>query len=196
VARFAPGRSFADVGCMWGVDGAIAFLAEECGAARVTGVDVMAPTEAFEREHARRGSAVRFVRGDLHAPETVAEVGVHDVVWCSGVLYHAPSPLLTLERLRQLCGEWLLLGTETVREWPWSPGRAAFHPARRRLARRRGAARVGLDTPFDPAAGYANWWWGLSPSAVRAMVQASGFAVQEEHRSGRHLLVVARADSM
>ena len=36
VRRFAAGRSFADIGCMWGVDGAISFLAEENGATAVT----------------------------------------------------------------------------------------------------------------------------------------------------------------
>src|SRR3712207_8110158 len=58
----------------------------------------------------------RFVCGDLHDPDVLAEAGVHDVVWCYGVLYHAPHPLLTLERLRSVCGELLLLGTELIPE--------------------------------------------------------------------------------
>ncbi|HEX2086030.1 MAG TPA: class I SAM-dependent methyltransferase, partial [Solirubrobacteraceae bacterium] len=100
VARHAPGASFADVGCMWKVHGAIAFAAERAGATRVTAVDVMPPTPQFEER--RRRSNVRFVQGDLHDPATMEEVGEHDVVWCAGVLYHAPHPLLTLERLRAI----------------------------------------------------------------------------------------------
>src|SRR5215212_3277433 len=99
VRRHAAGRSFADVGCMWKVNGRIAFVAEEAGATNVTGVDVMAPTPEYEAEHERRGSGVRFVQGDLHDPALVDQVGRHDVVWCSGVLYHSPNPMLTLQRL-------------------------------------------------------------------------------------------------
>jgi hypothetical protein len=118
IARHVAGRSFVDVGCMWTVHGALCFAAEEAGAASVTGVDVMAPTERFEDERRRRGSHVRFVQGDVHDPATIAAVGRHDVVWCSGVLYHAPHPLLTLSRLRELTAGTLLLATETVAETP------------------------------------------------------------------------------
>ena len=60
---------------MWNIDGGIAFLAEACGATAVTGLDVMGPTPAYAAEHERRSSAVRFVRGDLHDAETIAQVG-------------------------------------------------------------------------------------------------------------------------
>ncbi len=44
VRAHASRRSFVDVGCMWSVDGAIAFLAEDAGASVVTGVDLMPPS--------------------------------------------------------------------------------------------------------------------------------------------------------
>jgi hypothetical protein len=177
VARFAAGRSFLDVGAMWSVHGEIAFAARDAGAARVTALDVMAPTPQFTE---RQGD-VRFVEGDLHDPGTVARAGVHDVVWCSDVLYHAPHPLLTLERLRALTGETLLLGTQVIRGrgrrcvFAPDPG---IHPAH--------------TEPFDPAAGYAPWWWAFTESAALAMVEASGFEVAERHRTRHHLTVVAR----
>ena len=71
---------------------------------------------------------MRFVQGDLHEPATVAAIGRHDVVWCSGVLYHAPHPLLTLERLRELTGQTLLLATETVAETPGRRGTCVIAP--------------------------------------------------------------------
>ena len=181
VARHAGGRSFADVGCMWSVDGAIAFAAEAAGASTVTGLDVMAESAAYRAEHARRGSQVRYVRGDLHDPETVAAVGPHEVVWCSGVLYHAPHPLLTLERLRALTTETLILATETL---PLRGTRCEFAP--------RPGSHPGLTDPFRPEAGYVNWYWGISPGAVRAMLEATGFRVQEEYRLAFHTTVVAR----
>jgi hypothetical protein len=190
VRRHAPGRSFADVGCMWSVDGAIAFAAEEAGASAVTGVDVMAPTQRFEAERARRGSAVRFVRGDVHDPAVVAEVGVHDVVWCSGLLYHAPHPLLTLERLRDLTGETLLLATESLPEVPGLKGACVFYPGADGRAYA-APGRVGLESPFDPARGYENWWWGVTPSALRGMLATAGFEVRDVHDDGLHLTVTA-----
>jgi len=79
-------------------------------------MDIMGPTPQYEAEYARRGSNMRFVQGDLHDEVALAGLGEHDVVWCSGVLYHAPHPLLTLERLRSVTGETLILATETLPE--------------------------------------------------------------------------------
>ena len=180
VARHAAGRSFADVGCMWNVDGAIAFAAERAGATRVTGVDVMAPTPAFARRQAQ-GSAVRFVQGDLHDPAVLDAVGAHEVVWCSGVLYHAPHPILTLERLRAITTDTLLLATEVLP----LPGRlAAFAPPR--------WAHPGRPARFDRARGYGNWWWLPTRSAVRAMLEATGFAVLEDRGTRVQRTFVAR----
>jgi hypothetical protein len=176
VARFAPGRSFLDVGAMWSVHGAIAFAARDAGATRVTALDVMAATPEFT---ARQGD-VRYVQGDLHDPQTIAAAVVHDVVWCSGVLYHAPHPLLTLQRLRELTGETLLLATETIRG---RGRRATFAPDPR--------SHPAHTEPFDPARGYGNWWWGLSRSAVEAMVEASGFTIAERHATRHNLTLVA-----
>ena len=180
VAQHVPGRSFADVGCMWSVDGAIAFAAEAAGASAVTGVDIMGESAAFQAEHARLGSGVRFVQGDLHESATVSEVGPHEVVWCSGVLYHAPHPLLTLERLRQLTTHTLILATETL---PFRGTRVDFAP--------RPGTHPGITEPFRTGQGYVPWYWGISPGAVRAMLEATGFRVASETRLPFHTTVVA-----
>jgi hypothetical protein len=182
---------------MWGIDGALSFLAESAGATATTGIDVIAPTAAFEAERRRRGSAVRFVHADLHDPSTAAAVGVHDVVWCSGLIYHAPHPLLTLERLGDLAGQLLILSSETIPELPGVPQGCVFYPgldakSRRAFSDPRTGHRAGLDDAFDPDVGYENWYWGLTPSALEAMVQASGFEVVDRIRRPLHLAVVAR----
>jgi 2-polyprenyl-3-methyl-5-hydroxy-6-metoxy-1,4-benzoquinol methylase len=128
VRRYAAGRSFADIGCMWSVHGRIAFEAEAAGATQVTGMDVMSPTPEFEREHERRHSRARFVRGDVHDPAAIDEVGPHQVVWCSGVLYHSPNPLLVLGRLRSITTEYLILATETIPEIPGLRQACVFFP--------------------------------------------------------------------
>lgn len=184
IARHVAGRSFVDVGCMWTIHGALCFAAEDAGAATVTGVDVMAPTAPFTAELERRGSKVRFVQGDLHEPATVTRIGRHDVVWCSGVLYHAPNPLLTLERLRELTGQTLLLATETVPETPGRRGTCVIAPGRDEHPNAEPAGAAGQ--------GYGPWYWGIAPSALRTMLTLSGFAVVEEHRTPFHVTVVAR----
>lgn len=197
VRRFAAGRSFADIGAMWNVHGEIAFVAEEGGATRVTAIDVMSPTSAFDAEHVRRASSVRFVQGDLHEPDVLAQVGLHQVVWCSGVLYHSPNPLLALERLRSITSEVLILATETIPEVPGVAGACVFLPGlcakdrRVHAAARPGRCAVGVDTPFDPDQSYSAWWWGISRSALRGMLHASGFEILEEHGGPLHATVVA-----
>jgi hypothetical protein len=195
IRRFAPGLTFADIGCMWNVDGEMCFVAEESGASAVTGVDIMAPTDRFMASLAQRGSSVRFVRGDIHEPGLIEP---HDVVWCSGVLYHAPNPLLTLERLRAITGSTLIVATETIPDVPGLAQACVFLPglgaSDRRLhaAARPGALALGVTTPFDPAQSYGAWWWGISRSALHGMLAASGLEVVEEYGDALHATLVAR----
>jgi len=184
IAQHVAGRSFVDVGCMWTIDGALCFAAEDAGAASVTGVDVMARSARFDAEVARRESPIRFVQGDLHEPATIEAIGMHDVVWCSGVLYHAPHPLLTLERLRAITGHTLLLATETVAETPGRRGTCVIAPGP--------AEHPNAEAPTGPGQGYGPWYWGITPSALRTMLELTGFEVVEEFRTPFHVTVVAR----
>jgi hypothetical protein len=195
VREHAAGRTFCDVGCMWKVHGRIAFVAEEAGAAAVTGVDVLAPTPEFEAERARRGSSVHFVRGDVHDPGTVAQVGPHEVVWCSGVLYHAPSPMLTLARLRELTTDLLILQTMTLPELPGVKQGAVFYPGVPNpglYARWGEQPAQGLRTPRPGEDPYAPWWWGISHSALHAMLRAARFEPVEQWGDPFAVHVLAR----
>ena len=199
IARYAPGRRFVDVGCMWKVDGAYAFLAVDAGATEVAGVDLQAATPAFEAENARRGMPVRFVRGDVNERAVTAELGTFDVVFCSGVLYHVPNPLFTLGRLRTIARETLILGTSIIPELS-RPQAAIYYPhlpdrARGVLTYRTppGYDKIGLDTEYRAEWDYANYFWGLTPSCVEALVTTAGFRVVERHRWRHALCVVCRA---
>lgn len=195
--RFAPGNSFADIGCMWRVDGWVSFRAEELGATSVTAFDAMAPTDRFQQQLAERSSKVRFVRGDAHLLHSVSsssdddretsvgvdEVGLHDVVWCTGLMYHTPNPYLVIRNLLSITNETLILGTKTIPEVPGIPGCAVFFPVLGEDARR-GFAPVapGAVAPFDrtPWMDYANWWWGFSQSAFTGLVESiPGWRVSE-----------------
>ena len=162
------GGSFLDVGCMWRIDGANAFAAAEAGASAVTAVDLMDPTPAFLERAA--GSRVRFVQGDINDARTVDRAGPHDVVWCSGVLYHCPDPLLTVQRLGAVTGRRLLLATEVL---PARGRCAVFMPTRR--------DHPGAPEAVPPdAEGYAPWYWLPSPATVRALLGLAGLRAQRE----------------
>lgn len=184
IRQHAPGKSFADVGCMWGVNGEYAFLAETAGATRVVGVDVFGPTPEFEARKRERGSNVEFVLGDISRPATLARVGRVDVVFCAGVLYHHPSPFDLLVALRRICGETLILRTSTIPEVRGLANAAVYFPmldaSGRELWNLKSLGLLhqeGISNEFQPAEGYGNWFWGLTPSCLESLLKTAGFRV-------------------
>jgi hypothetical protein len=118
-------------------------------------------------------------------------------VWSSGVLYHAPHPVLTLERLRSITGRTLMVGTATIPEIPGFPQACLYLPGlsdaqREAFAGAWPGVPMGIATPFQPSEGYANWWWGITPSALDAMLRTTGFAPVETIRHPFYTAVVAR----
>jgi 2-polyprenyl-3-methyl-5-hydroxy-6-metoxy-1,4-benzoquinol methylase len=186
VRRLAPGKTFADIGCMWGVNGEYTFVAEEAGATAATGVDVFGPTPEFEEKRQARNSSVRFVLGDISRAETVERVGSADVVLCAGVLYHHPSPFDLLVALRRICRETLILRTSTIPEIDGLPNAAVYYPMlsaeQRKLWNLSNLGllhQAGITNEFDPRDGYGNWFWGMTPSCVTSLLATAGFRVDE-----------------
>jgi len=181
----APNKSFVDIGALWGVHGLYAFLAEEAGATRVVAVDVYPATDEFSAEHARRESLVEFVQGDVTRSETIRQIRPCDVVFCSGVLYHTPNPVHLLASLRSICNETLILDTAVVPEMRDLSHIAVFYPflpkSERKLWSRGRGIRLGLTTPYEPRQGYGNWFWGMSPSCVEAMLKCAGFETVKKY---------------
>jgi hypothetical protein len=190
IAENAGGRSFADIGGLFAIEGDVALAAEKAGAEPVTLFDGGDPgLTHFPAKAQERDSKIRVVQGDLEDPEAVRRVGVHDVVWCTGVIYHTPNPLLQLMHLREITREFLYLGTHTVPEVPGMPQACLFYPhlddaTRTAVLRAHGGAGAapGLGVPFDesPMMGQGNFWWGITPSALRAMLRTARFEVVEE----------------
>jgi SAM-dependent methyltransferase len=185
IRQHVPGRSFVDIGCMWGVNGDYAFLAEESGATVVKGVDVFGPTPEFEAKKRARNSRVEFILGDASHPDTIEQVGVVDVVFCAGVLYHHPSPFDLLVALRRMCGQILILRTSTIPEIKGLPNTAVYWPMLKPQDRKLwnlsslGLARqVGITDGFEPQEGYGNWFWGLTPSCLISLLETAGFHVE------------------
>lgn len=184
IRQHAPGHSFADIGCMWGVNGEYAFIAEEAGATSVKAVDVFGPTPEFEQKHTLRRSRVEFVLGDITRSDTQEAIGQADVVFCAGVLYHHPSPFDLLVALRRICRETLILRTSTIPEVRGLPNAAVYFPmldARgRELWNLKSLGllhQAGISNEFQPAEGYGNWFWGLTPSCLVSLLKTAGFRV-------------------
>jgi hypothetical protein len=184
IRKYAPGRSFADIGCMWGVNGEHAFLAEEAGATMVKAVDVFGPTPEFEDKKKARNSSVQFILGDASNPDIISRIGITDTVLCAGVLYHHPSPFDLLVALRRICGKTLILRTSTIPEIKKMPNAAIYFPMLspddRRLwdlASLGLSKQVGITDGFEPHAGYGNWFWGLTPSCLESLLKTAGFRV-------------------
>lgn len=188
IRQHAPGHSFADIGCMWGVDGEYSFIAAEAGATRVKAVDVFGPTPEFEAKRAERGDRVEFILGDVTSPSTLERIGPTDVVFCAGVLYHHPSPFDLLVALRRICMKKLILRTASIPEVRSLRNAAIYYPYlpdehRKIWGRPRPGAsvKIGIEVPFDPAQGYGNFFWGFTPSCLVSLAETAGFRV--DHRA-------------
>ncbi|MFP3867023.1 MAG: class I SAM-dependent methyltransferase [Desulfobacteraceae bacterium] len=184
IRQYAPNRSFADIGCMWGVNGEHAFIAEAAGATSVKAVDVFGPTPEFEAKKQALNSSVEFILGDATHPDTLARIGVVDVVFCAGVLYHHPSPFDLLVALRRICRQTLILRSSTIPEIHNLPNAAIYYPhlsPRHRqlwnLSSLGVNIQVGIAGGFAPEQGYGNWFWGLTPSCLRSLLETAGFRI-------------------
>jgi SAM-dependent methyltransferase len=187
IRTHAPGHSFVDIGCMWGVHGENAFIAEEAGATSVKGVDVFGPTPEFEAKKEARNSSVEFILGDATDPDTLLRIGVIDIVYCAGVLYHHPSPFDVLVALRRICRKTLILRTFAIPEVKGLPNAAVYFPMLARKDRRLwdlsrlGVPRqIGITDAFEPEQGYGNFFWGLTPSCLASLLETAGFRVDSQ----------------
>lgn len=145
------GRTVLDIGTF---DGAVAFEAERRGAKRVVAVDHRVPP-GFLVAHRALNSSVEFQEADVHRldPE---RLGVFDIVFYLDVIYHLPNPMASLERVRGVTGDTMILETEGALDWMETPA----------------AQFVGsADAMRDSA---LNWWYPNMP-CLTAMVQAAGF---------------------
>jgi hypothetical protein len=184
-----PGKSFVDIGCMWRVEGEYCVTAAKSGARSVIGVDVTEATEGFERKRQGLPTPIEFIHGDGVSPDVMRRIGPVDVVLCSGVIYHHPSPYHLLVSLRELCRETLILSSATIPESRILGQAAIYYPGLPEKDRRLwdvarshgGGPRWAINRPYDASVGYSNWYWGLTPSCLAAMVETAGFRVEAVH---------------
>jgi hypothetical protein len=175
---------------MYGIDGDVAFQAEAAGASEITLFDSGEPTPRFLERRDAEGSRIRTVQGDLEDSVSMERVGPHDVVYCNGLIYHTPHPVLQLINLHTITREYLFVGSATIPEVPGVPQACVYYPFLERDQRapwargwRDPTGAIGVGTAFDPRPmyGHANCWFGITPSAFRAMVRTARFEIVDEY---------------
>jgi hypothetical protein len=223
VAAAAAGKSFAEVGGLWGTVNEQVTVAARAGATATTMIDV-APEDGtdedlwrlFRERAASLGvTDTTCVKGSINDVETVKRVGSFDVVSCSGVIYHCPQPLHTLRQLRAITRETLILGTATIPETVSSPagtvsvepGAALLVPAMTESHRAvlgqwlrevGGVQALGVNYPMQSGWAlddYGAWWWFFTRDYVAAMLRIAGFEVENvaSYWDGRATFYLARA---
>jgi SAM-dependent methyltransferase len=120
-AEHVPGKSFVDVGGLWGVVGERVTVAAQHDATSLAMVDHTREHglwDHFRKRLEAHGikSSVRMISADVEHPDFAATVGRFDVVYCRGLLYHTPSPVQFLAQLREITNTCLILGSMVLAE--------------------------------------------------------------------------------
>lgn len=117
IEALVPHKSFLDVGPLHKTIGEKLSVAKRAGASSLTAVDCIALNDISwkllkERVRLTKGGDVcpRLINMDASLPR-FRSIGVFDVVYCNGVLYHMTNPLGLLANLRAVTREHLILGT-------------------------------------------------------------------------------------
>ncbi len=107
IAQVVAGKTFVDVGDLWGMVNEKVTVAAKAGAARTAMLDITPLDrplwQAFRERRASRGvSDCQLLSASIDEPGLERRVGQFDVVHCSGVLYRCPNPLHTLSQLARI----------------------------------------------------------------------------------------------
>jgi hypothetical protein len=91
----------------------------------------------------------------------------------------------------------LILSTQMLPEIPGVRGACILYPAlddhgRRDYLPAGSSSRLAITSPFDPKEWYGNWWWGITPSALRGLLRTAGFEVVRLSKGSFHRTAVCR----
>jgi len=201
ISRVVDGRSFAEVGGLWGTVNEKVSVAHQRGAQTLAMFDTAPEGHMWWQKFEERRTSlnvpdVRCVSGDIiNVVETTSQTP-HDVVHCSGVLYHMPDPLRLLTALRKLARRHVILTTvvsqaryeneEGVVDVPaggmlFVPGLGARERAVLRLHWTRVYGQDAAIATFERAiwsvGDFGPWWFMPTVPALEGMCRAAGFDV-------------------
>jgi len=195
LAEVVAGKSFADVGGLWGVVNERVSVANRLDAASLAMIDATPADQALWQQFRTR-MADLGVSGAREISSDVCQLEGErfDVVHCSGVLYHHPDPFVLIRSLRALTAEHLVLTSAISQErienehgvYTLPPSGAILVPAldaaeRSILGHHWSLAGAQIDGIHREVAysldDFGPWWWLPTRGAMLAMCQAAGLRV-------------------
>ncbi|MEG3971326.1 tetratricopeptide repeat protein [Microcoleus sp. T2B6] len=121
IARVAKGKTFAEVGGLWGTVSEKVSVASKYGAVSLTMIDAMPASLQWWQDFHDRMTSLNIanyhcINQDITQIQ-LADIGEpYDVTHCAGVLYHHPHPLQILVALRQITREHLVFTSVITQE--------------------------------------------------------------------------------
>lgn len=205
IGRVVRGKSFADVGGLWGTVNEKISVAHAYGASALTMLDITPLEHELwrlfeERRRTLHLPEVQHVSGDVVMLAETDSCPPFDVVHCSGILYHMPDPIRFLVALRKITREFLVLTSVVTAphlknqhgELRIPQAAVLFVPALQSQERAIlqaywqqfvGDNAIGLTREVQiwqlDAYAYAPWLWLPTADALRAMCVAAGFSYQD-----------------
>lgn len=203
IEKVVRGKSFADVGGLWGTVNEKVSVAHKAGARTLTMIDVTPlGHELWQLFEHRRVSLhlpeVHAVSGDIVSLVKSQACPKFDVVHCSGVLYHLPNPLELLLALWQITREYLVLSSSVTATTVTSDrgtlhvpaGAMLFIPALQKdehaiiaahWRRFVGDGALGLTKELTtwPLEDFGPWWWLPTVDSLKGLCRVAGFTCQD-----------------
>ena len=197
IASVVKGRSFVDVGALWGTRNEKLSVAHRYGASSLAVLDQFPKNSVWWRRLRKR---LNFPYQKISSSLLGYSGMSFDVVYCSGVIYHSPSPLEALQKLYSMTNETMILTTiyaDEVMECPWgqieipSSG-MLFIPALTLLefsvvqyvVGQNNPSRIwGITEHVPPERWEHNtwhWWWLFTAHTVESMLKVVNFKIVEK----------------
>lgn len=217
IRELAPGRTFAEVGGLWGTVNETVTVALQAGASEATMIDFQQPGDALWQRFDARCAAVgvsgyRCVVGDLCNDRLADDVGRFDVTVCGGVLYHAPNPVNAIRNLIAITRGRFLLTSAVVPPvisnragaLTLQPGACLLVPAlgesERAIVREHfdayGIPATGINRPgafaVEGQIKYGPWWWLFTADTLINMCRVFGVEIENVWHHPRSATVQAR----
>lgn len=203
IKKVVKGKTFADLGGLWGTVNEKISVAHRYGATALTMIDRITKEEddwrLFDEHRQKLGvPEVECISKDILSLADAPGYGRYDVVHCAGVLYHIPDPMRLVETLRKITREYLVLSSvitpmriesdHGVLNVP--AGACLFIPALRGKELQivksywqkfvgGGAVGVTRELADWRDTHYVPWWWLPTVEAVKGMAVAADFEFLE-----------------
>ncbi len=202
--QHVKGRTFADVGGLWGTVNEKVTVAAKAGAAKTTMMDIT-PLDhelwkKFYDRCAQEGvTCDSSIQANVDDPDLKKKVGTYDVVHCAGVLYHCPHPLYTVFQLGTITKSILILGStviprvikNTAGEIAVERGSSLFVPAMddyqrnvvTQFYKEVGASTMyGINPPLNDGwslDNYVPWWHLFTADCIIGLLKVCGLTVED-----------------